>query len=513
MAQTSAVSSPTAVYAHLVAADRESPLEPEDLARLATAAYLIGREAESAGFWGRAHHGFHDRNQPAAAARSAFWLAYALLDKGESAQASGWLARARRLLDECGQDCVERGYLLLPEALRSISEGDYERAFGTFRLAAESGERFGDADLVALARHGEGRVLIRLGRTAAGPGAARRGDGGGHRRRSVAPRGGRCVLRRDLRLPGGVRLAPGAGVDRGAGQVVRRASPIWCPTAGSACCVAPRCCSCEATGAPRWTRRAEPASGSPIRQARRGSARRSTSSRSSIGCVASFAEAEEAYRQASLHGRRPQPGLALLRLAQGEVAAALTAIAGAVDESAERRIRSRLLAGPGRDRARRRRHRSARTAAEELAAIAAELGAPYLRAASGQAAGASASPRAMRERALAALREAEADLAGPGGAVRGGAHAGADRPSPAARWATRARRSWSSRRRALASSGSAPRTTWRGWSGSAGRRRARRARAGSRRGSCKSSGWSRPARPTALSPPSSGSARRRWPAT
>ena len=36
-----------------------------------------------------------------------------------------------------------------------------------------------------------------------------------------------------------------------------------------------------------------------------------------------FDKAEEAYRQASELGRKPQPGLALLRLAQGDVDAAL----------------------------------------------------------------------------------------------------------------------------------------------------------------------------------------------
>ena len=35
-------------YARLSAAERESPLEPEDLERLAMAAYLVGREVDSA---------------------------------------------------------------------------------------------------------------------------------------------------------------------------------------------------------------------------------------------------------------------------------------------------------------------------------------------------------------------------------------------------------------------------------------------------------------------------------
>ena len=37
----------TDCYVALSAADREAPLEPEDLQRLATAAHLIGRETES----------------------------------------------------------------------------------------------------------------------------------------------------------------------------------------------------------------------------------------------------------------------------------------------------------------------------------------------------------------------------------------------------------------------------------------------------------------------------------
>ena len=40
------------------AADREAPLGPEDLERLATAAYLMGREDASEAFWERAHRAF-----------------------------------------------------------------------------------------------------------------------------------------------------------------------------------------------------------------------------------------------------------------------------------------------------------------------------------------------------------------------------------------------------------------------------------------------------------------------
>ena len=57
-----------------------------------------------------------------------------------------------------------------------------------------------------------------------------------------------------------------------------------------------------------------------------------------------FAKAEEAYRQASQCGREPQPGLAQLRLAQGQVDAAAAAIRRGMDEASDRVARSKLLA-------------------------------------------------------------------------------------------------------------------------------------------------------------------------
>ena len=48
----------TGVYAELSAADRETSLEPEDLERLATAAYLLGKDADSTDLWSRAHQEF-----------------------------------------------------------------------------------------------------------------------------------------------------------------------------------------------------------------------------------------------------------------------------------------------------------------------------------------------------------------------------------------------------------------------------------------------------------------------
>ena len=56
-----------------------------------------------------------------------------------------------------------------------------------------------------------------------------------------------------------------------------------------------------------------------------------------------FTKAEESYRKASEAGREPEPGLALLRLAQGRVDLAAAMIRRAVDETDDPAARSRLL--------------------------------------------------------------------------------------------------------------------------------------------------------------------------
>jgi hypothetical protein len=99
-------------YAELSAADRVSPLEPEDLEMLVTAAFLIGRDQDAAELSARVHREWVARGEWARAARCAFWLAFQLLLRGESARGGSWLTRAWRLLDDGGRDCVEQGICL-----------------------------------------------------------------------------------------------------------------------------------------------------------------------------------------------------------------------------------------------------------------------------------------------------------------------------------------------------------------------------------------------------------------
>jgi DNA-binding NarL/FixJ family response regulator len=121
-----------------------------------------------------------------------------------------------------------------------------------------------------------------------------------------------------------------------------------------------------------------------------------------------FADAERGYRDASRQGRSPEPGLALLRLAQGKVAVGLAAIGRALDETTDGPERPRLLeahvelalaVGEVDD---------AQASADALAAIADASSAPLLEAIASRASGAVHLARGNAPAALASLRAASA---------------------------------------------------------------------------------------------------------
>src|SRR5262245_28216047 len=129
-------------YERLTAADREHSLSPEDLESLATAAYLVCRDDESEAAGARAHQIYVERQDWEGAARSAFWLAFGLLQRGAHAPAAGWLARAERLLDDAHIECVVRGYLRVAFATRRVIEGDPTGGHTAFSQAAAIATRF-----------------------------------------------------------------------------------------------------------------------------------------------------------------------------------------------------------------------------------------------------------------------------------------------------------------------------------------------------------------------------------
>lgn len=394
-----------AAFAELSAADHERPLAPEDLVALATSAQLLGRDAQSVEFGLRAHQEFSQRGNAPGAARCAFWLSLSILFKGDLAQSGGWVARARRQLEDGGHDCVECGFLEFSDGLRTFFEGRVDEARARFAKATATGTRFRNPDLLALSRLGEGRALLRLGQTA--PGVA--------------------LLDEAMASVTSGEVSPGIlGVtycsvidacheifDLRRAQEWTTALSEWCtrqpdmmPYRGE--CLVRRAelmqlhgawpdAAAEAERARQWFSRP------PVHRSLGGAFYQLAEIHRLRG---ETAEAEAAYRRASQEGRDPQPGLALLRLAQGQVDVARTSIQRAMEEARAPKVRTQMLpaaveiALAAGDAA------SARTAADELAQIADRLDTPFLRAASAHAAGAIRLSEHDPAGALAALRTA-----------------------------------------------------------------------------------------------------------
>jgi hypothetical protein len=146
-----AVGSWQETYDLLSGEDRPGALSGDDLDRLAASAYLVGREEESVKAWERAHAKHAAGGDAARAARSAFWLAFTLMNRGEHARAGGWFARVQRILAEHGGDCPERGYLLGMAGMERMAQGDPSEALALFRRSAEVSRRFDDIDGAAAA--------------------------------------------------------------------------------------------------------------------------------------------------------------------------------------------------------------------------------------------------------------------------------------------------------------------------------------------------------------------------
>lgn len=148
-------------HAQFEIAGSVTPLSVDDLERHAWAAYLAGHDVRSSELMARLCHERQQRGELQRAANVAFWLGMGLFDRGEQAQAGGWFARARGLVEKC-EACAEHGLLMIPAALQSMYGGDAETSYAAFTEAAAIGDRFGNPDLMTLGRLGRGQSLILL---------------------------------------------------------------------------------------------------------------------------------------------------------------------------------------------------------------------------------------------------------------------------------------------------------------------------------------------------------------
>jgi DNA-binding CsgD family transcriptional regulator len=323
-------------------ADRSSPLGPDDLELLAVCAYMLGRDEQFAHALERAHHAYVAAGEPLCAVRCAFWLSLTLMLRGETGRSGGWLGRGQRLLEREARDCAERGYLLVPVMLGHMIAGEYDAAFATATTAAEIGQRFAEPDLVAIALHEQGYARVRQGRIAEGLG--------------LLDEAMVYVTAGELSpiATGMVYCSVIEGCQEahalGRAQEWTTALARWCedqpdlmPFTGR--CLVHRAEIMQLHGA--WS--------DALAEARRATERfEHTVSLSGAGLAlyqqgevhrlrGEVEAAQTAYRDASHRGVDPQPGLALLRLAQGNAGAAATAMRRLVGEAAEPMQRARLL--------------------------------------------------------------------------------------------------------------------------------------------------------------------------
>lgn len=372
-------------YEKFTTADATTPLGLDDVESLALAAYLSGRDEESTLAWTRAHYEAA-RHDPQRAARSAVLIGSGLMFRGEAAPALGWFARGARVLEGAG-DCAEHGWLLIWNAYARMWGGDAEGAQPAFVEGVAAAQRFDDSDLLVMSRLGQGMCLVM------------QGDG---------PSGMALLDEVMVGVTSGGASPMYAGIAycsviAGCAEVfdLRRAREWtaaltrWCdsqpelvPYRGN--CLVHRCELMQLAGA--WTDALEAARqacdhlSGPVTWDTLGSAYYQLGELQRLR--GEFAEAERSYRKASEAGRRPEPGLALLRLAQGRTDIAAGILRRALDETQDPPTRARVLPAYVQTMITSGEVEAARAAGDELGQIAHLLDAPYLHAVAACATGA-----------------------------------------------------------------------------------------------------------------------------
>jgi DNA-binding NarL/FixJ family response regulator len=387
-------------YHALRSADAATPLQAGDLERLATAACLTGREAEFLRILERQYRAHDDAGDQVRAARCAFWLALTTLSRGETGQSNAWTSRGQRLIED--HDCAERGYLALTVAEQQLREGHADAAAATAGQAVAIGESFGDADLMAAARHVQGRALIDQGHVVAG---LKRLD-----EAMLAVVAGELFPIMTGLLYCSVIETCGQVYALGRAREWTSAFSRMCDqqpemVAFSWSCMVHRAEIMQLQGA--WP--------DAMTEACRACERAQRAERKPPGAAlyqqaeihrlrGEFAKAEDAYHAASERGCEPQPGLALLRLAQGRIDAARAAIRRLTSASSDRLRRARLLPAHLEIMLSMGDVEEARAARDELRELAHAFDSDVLRAVVAQADGAIALAEGRAQAALDPLR-------------------------------------------------------------------------------------------------------------
>jgi DNA-binding CsgD family transcriptional regulator len=392
-------------YEGFARADELAPLAPADLELRATTARMLARDGEAVEILERAHHAYLERGETLRAAYCAGEIGMTLFFSGAVGPAGGWLARADRLLEDVPEETVVHGYALLPVMFRHEAEGDLEGAVAIAAQATQIGKRHRDPELMALAIHAHGHMLVLAGRVPEG---------------LVLLDEAMVAVTTTAVSPFvvgivycGVILACQEGFEVARAREWTLELTRWVGRQRDLVAFTGRCLVHRAEilqlggswsealeearlAAERFVETKNPAAGLALY--RQGELLR---------LRGEFKAAEEAYRDASRHGWEPQPGLAQLRLAQGKRDVALAAIRRATAEITVPLKRAALLPAQVEIALAASEVEEARTACLELRGLAEQYQSAMLDAIVAHAQGAVALAEGDARSALARLRHAQ----------------------------------------------------------------------------------------------------------
>lgn len=327
-------------YELLRTADETMELAPEDLMLLGEAAMWNGHMDVVQGFFERAYRGYLQEGKMLRAAYVATWIAHDLKNSLQLSVANGWMSRAKRLLD-LEEEAPEHGYWALQKSLIELGEGNFVEALELAKQAEELGRRFGDRNLEIRALQRQGNVLIERGEVAEGKLLLDEA--------SAAALGGELDPFSTLVVYCNTIGACRDVADfESAGEWTDRASDFCDANAMSAF---PGMCRVNHAEVMKFKGRLSEAHELADRageELRLWNPRIAGAAFYELGEVrlrlGELAQAEQAFREADEYGRRPEPGISLLRLAQGNAKGALASIRRAVgDDSLGLPAQARLL--------------------------------------------------------------------------------------------------------------------------------------------------------------------------
>jgi class 3 adenylate cyclase len=364
-------------FEQLSAADAGGDLRAEDLERLGEAAMWAWQPDECISAYERAFAKYLEAGNRQAAAQAARALIEELLwtQAGESVVA-GWISRLTRLLND-EPECAAHGYLAYLKSHVHLGSGDTDEALALAQRAFELGCKFDDPDLQALGLNNQGVALVAKG--AVGDGMALLNEA------AAAAVAGELGTAASAAIYCNIVGTCRGLSDYGKASEWIDAAKRWCDR--TAMSTYPGTCRVYRAEVMRlrgvWAE-AESDARAACEDLRRypNMAREAFYELGEIRLrIGDLKGAEQALRQAHEMGRDPQPALALVRLAQGQVESAAALIRRAVAEhDSDRLALARLLPAQVEITLAQEELDTARSAVEEMEAIAGTYGTTLLRA-------------------------------------------------------------------------------------------------------------------------------------